>query len=72
MIADNANFGAKKSRGKRRRAGKGTSGENSSKTDAGLLFFQQQACNYRPLNLAGAFADSAQLHIAVKLFGEIV
>jgi hypothetical protein len=36
------------------------------------LVFQQLAGNHQALNFAGAFADGAQLYIAIKLFGGIV
>src|SRR5207248_10493729 len=36
------------------------------------LFLQQVAGDYEALDLAGAFADSAELHVAIKLFRGIV
>src|ERR1700678_1054261 len=39
---------------------------------SGRSIFQQLPRNHQPLNLAGAFANGAQLHVAVILLGRIV
>src|SRR5258706_15712039 len=36
------------------------------------LLLQQLSCNHQPLNLAGPFADRAELHVAVILLGWII
>src|SRR3954469_19857244 len=37
-----------------------------------VLILQQLPCDDQTLNLAGAFADGAQLHVAVELLGWVV
>src|SRR5450755_1025621 len=34
--------------------------------------FQQLPCNHQALNLAGAFSNGAEFHVAIELFGGIV
>src|SRR5579872_3601317 len=39
---------------------------------AWLLFLQQLASDDQPLDLAGAFPDRTQLHVAIELLGRII